>query len=63
MFGLSKPKNPEDHRYYLLPGMGKANRRKHSLYLRWALFVGLVISAVVGLAIYVAQKPGPWLGW
>ena len=59
MFGLSKPKNPEDHRYYLLPGMGKANRRKHGLYLKWAVAVGLIISAVIGTIIYFVQKPGP----
>ena len=59
MFGLSKPKNPEDHRYYLLPGMGKANRRKHRTYLKWALLVGLLISGVIGFIIYLVQRPGP----
>ena len=61
MFGLFKPKNPEAHRYYLLPGMGKANRRKHALFLRWAIVVGLLISAVLGLVLYLTQRPGPGL--
>jgi hypothetical protein len=59
VFGLFKPKNPEAHRYYLLPGMGKANRRKHAVFLRWAIVVGLIISAIIGTIIYFAQKPGP----
>jgi heme/copper-type cytochrome/quinol oxidase subunit 2 len=59
VFGIGKPKNREEHRYYLLPGMGKANRRKHSLYLRWAVVVGLIISIVIGIIIYFAQRPGP----
>ena len=61
MFGLTKPKNPEEHRYYLLPGMGKANRRKHSLYLKWAVALGLIISGVIGVIIYLVQRPGPGL--
>lgn len=43
----------------MLPGMGKANRRKHGLYLKWAVLVGLVISGFVGLIIYFVQSPGP----
>ncbi len=59
MFGLTKPKNPEEHRYYLLPGMGKANRRKHSLYLKLALLVGILVSALIGVILYFVQRPGP----
>ena len=58
MFGL-KPKNPEEHRYYLLPGMGKANRRKRALYFRWALFAGIFISFILSALIYILQRPGP----
>lgn len=61
MFGFTKPKNREEHRYYLLPGMGKANRRKHALYLRWALAVGLIISLVTAIVIYFVQHPAPGL--
>jgi hypothetical protein len=61
VFGIGKPKNREEHRYYLLPGMGKANRRKRALYLRWAIIAGLFISLIVSVAIYLTQKPGPGL--
>lgn len=61
VLGFGKPKNPEEHRYYLLPGMGKANRRKHALHFKWAIVVGIIISLVIGLVIYIAQRPGPAL--
>jgi hypothetical protein len=61
VFGLFKPKNPEEHRYYLLPGMGRSNRRQRQLYFRWALIFGLFVALIVGLVIYVAQRPGPSL--
>lgn len=59
MFGLFKPKNPEEHRYYLLPGMGRANRRKRALFLRWAIVVGLFISALISGILYLMHRPGP----
>lgn len=59
MFGLFKPKNPEEHRYYLLPGMGRSNRRQRQLYFRAAIIVGILIAAIVGTIIYLAQRPGP----
>jgi hypothetical protein len=59
VFGLFKPKNPEEHRYYLLPGMGKSNRRQRQLYFRASIIVGVIIAAIVGCIIYFAQRPGP----
>jgi hypothetical protein len=59
VFGLFKPKNPEEHRYYLLPGMGKSNRRQRQLYFRASIIVGVIIATIVGLIIYFAQRPGP----
>jgi len=59
VFGLFKPKNPEEHRYYLLPGMGKSNRRQRQLYFRASIIVGVIIAAIVGMIIYFAQRPGP----
>jgi hypothetical protein len=59
VFGLLKPKNPDAHRYYLLPGMGRSNRRQRQLYFRWALIVGFFIAAIVGAVIYLVQRPGP----
>jgi hypothetical protein len=61
VFGLFKPKNPEEHRYYLLPGMGKSNRRQRQLYFRASIIVGVIIAAIVGGIIYLAQRPGPGL--
>lgn len=61
MFGLFKPKNPEEHRYYLLPGMGRSNRRKRQLYLRWAIVFGFIVAVIVGVLIYLIQRPGPSL--
>ena len=52
MFG-AKPKNKEEHRYYLLPGMGKSNRRHHRKMVHWALIVGLIFSVVFGTLLYV----------
>lgn len=59
VFGLFKPKNPEEHRYYLLPGMGRSNRRQRQLYFRAAIIVGLIVAGIVGVVIYFAQRPGP----
>ena len=61
MFGLFKPKNPDAHRYYLLPGMGRSNRRQRQLYFRWAMVFGFLVAAVVGALIYIIQRPGPGL--
>ena len=58
--GLFKPKNPEEHRYYLLPGMARSNRRAHALALRWSIVAAIIISAVLGLIIYLVQSPRPF---
>jgi hypothetical protein len=59
VFGLFKPKNPDEHRYYLLPGMGRSNRRQRQLYFRCAIVFGLVMAALIGAFIYLLQRPGP----
>jgi len=61
LFGLFKPKNPEEHRYYLLPGMGRSNRRQRQLYLRWSIAFGLIVAGIIGALIYFSQRPGPSL--
>ncbi len=61
MFGRPKNKNGEPDRYYLLPGMGRANRRKHALLARWAVVVGLLTSGVVALVMYYISRSN--LGW
>lgn len=62
MFGLGKPRNREEHRYYLLPGMGKANRRKHALYFKAAILFGFVVSILICLVMYLLSRPaGFWV--
>jgi hypothetical protein len=46
MFG--RKRNREAHRYYLLPGMGRSNRRHRQQTHVAAVIVGLVASAVIG---------------
>jgi hypothetical protein len=50
-------RNKEEHRYYLLPGMGRSNRRRHAQFVRWAIAVGLVVSALFGLFLYFLNRP------
>ena len=56
MFG--RKKNKEEHRYYLLPGMGKANRRKHQLYLKVGIAVGLIASALIATLMILLTRRG-----
>jgi hypothetical protein len=45
-------RNREEHRYYLLPGMGRSNRRKHREFLYWSIGVGLLASALFAYLLY-----------
>jgi hypothetical protein len=57
MFGFERNKEPE--RYYLLAGMGgKAARRKHRWMMRWAIFIGLIASVVLGALMYYLHQFG-----
>ena len=52
-------RNKEQQRFYLLPGMGgRALRKKHQLFLRWSIAIGLVVSAVVAGVLYLISR-GP----
>ena len=52
----SREKDKE--RFYLLPGMGgRAYRRKHNLFLKVSIVVGLLVSAGVAAAIYFLNRP------
>jgi len=51
MFG--KPKNKEEHRYYLLPGMGRSNRHHREKVFKVALVFGVIFSLVFGAILYV----------
>ena len=52
-----KKRNKEEHRYYLLPGMGKANRRKHRQYFHSALVVGVLVSLILCSLLYYFSRP------
>ena len=56
MFG--KRKNKEEHRYYLLPGMGRANKRKRARIFKIAIVVGIVVSVMFGILLYFLNRPG-----
>lgn len=52
MFGWGKPKNPDEHRYYLLPGQGRGVRQKRRRQLIAALVVGSLFAALMGGIIW-----------
>jgi hypothetical protein len=45
-------RNKEAHRYYLLPGMGRSNRKRHIEFLLWSILVGALVSALFGFLLY-----------
>jgi hypothetical protein len=49
-------KSKEEHRYYLLPGMGRSNRRRHKQFLRWSIVVGLIASAAFAYLLYLLSQ-------
>lgn len=54
MFGIKK--NKEENRYYLLPGMGRSNRRFHRLAVNAAIVVGILCSLLFGFLLYMLNK-------
>jgi hypothetical protein len=47
----------ERERFYLLPGMGgRARRQKEMRFLRWSIAAGLVVSAIVAIALYMLGR-------
>ncbi len=50
-------RDKERHRFYLLPGMGgKARRQKELRILRWSLAAGVVVSAILAVALYLMSR-------
>ena len=49
-------KSKEEHRYYLLPGMGRSNRRRHQQFLRWSIAVGLIAWAAFAYLLYLLSQ-------
>ena len=56
----SRKKRPKDggeeHRYYLLPGMGRSNRRYRSKIQLWSIIAGIIGSALIGLALWLFNR-------
>lgn len=56
--GLFRSKRKSgDHRYYLLPGMGRSNRRFRKKTHVAAVIVGIIVSAIFGALLWYLQKP------
>ena len=51
-----KKRNKEENRYYLLPGMGKSNRRQHDRYLVAAIIVGVIVSAIAAVTVWYFSR-------
>jgi hypothetical protein len=49
-------RNKEEHRYYLLPGMGRANRRRHRNWLVASIVVGVFVSLGFGYLLYLMSR-------
>ena len=50
-------RNKERRRFYLLPGQGgSALRRKHRRILRWSIAIGLVVSAILAVILYLMSN-------
>jgi hypothetical protein len=59
MFGPPKNKNGEEHRYYLLPGMGRANREKHARLFWVSIVAGLIFGILFAGVLYLLNRRGP----
>ena len=46
----------EEHRYYLLPGMGRSNRRFRSKLQLGSSIAGISGSALIGTAIWLLNR-------
>jgi hypothetical protein len=52
-------KEKDRERFYLLPGMGgRAFRRKRRIIIQWSIAIGLLVSALLALVLYLANRPG-----
>jgi hypothetical protein len=47
-----RKRNPEEHRYSLLPGQGRSIRREPRQQLIAAIIVGVIVSAGIGIAMW-----------
>ena len=59
MFGSRKKKPKEgeaEHRYYLLPGMGRSNRQNRNKIQMWSIIAGIVGSALIGVVLWLVNR-------
>ena len=59
MFGFIRRKNSKEdpeHRYYLLPGMGRSNRRQRQRIQLWSIIAGILGSALIGAALWLLNR-------
>ena len=59
MFGSRKKKpkdGEEEHRYYLLPGMGRSNRRFRSKIQMWSIIAGIIGSGLIGVVLWLVNR-------
>jgi hypothetical protein len=59
MFGFrnKKPKEGEEApRYYMLPGMGRSNRRNRNKIQMWSIIAGIVGSALIGVVLWLVNR-------
>jgi hypothetical protein len=57
MAWLRKEKDKERERFYLFAGMGgRAARRKHKAMLQWSIAIGILVSAVVAIALFFLNR-------
>jgi hypothetical protein len=54
MFGRNRHR--EDRRYYLLPSMGRSNKRHRRRIFLVALGVGFFLAVLVGALIYLTDR-------
>lgn len=48
----------ERKRFYLLPGMGgRAYRRKQKFILKYSVAVGLLVSLLIAIVLYLLNRP------
>ncbi|MBP9901314.1 MAG: hypothetical protein IT579_02125 [Verrucomicrobia subdivision 3 bacterium] len=53
----SRPQDDKE-RYYLLPGQGGASyRRKQRFILKSSLIVGVIVSGILALVMYLVYRP------
>ncbi|MCL5095958.1 MAG: hypothetical protein M1608_00180 [Candidatus Omnitrophica bacterium] len=53
---MFRAKKEKEHRYYLLPGMGRSNRRHRRLVFRWSLAVGVIFSLFFAALLYFLNR-------